>query len=147
MLKGKDAIKCKTCGAIFYDYKSNHRKYCSMSCRNVMWSKIIKNDHPKHWLGKHRSEETKQKIRMNSDQLGKKGEKHPAWRGNNTKYVGLHSRVYRARGTKKICEICKTSDKNKTYEWANLTGNYKDIYDYKRMCKKCHKKYDSKKRK
>ena len=41
------------------------------------------------------------------------------------------------------CQICETT-KAKTFEWANLTGNYSDLTDYKRMCGSCHSKYDNK---
>ena len=31
---------------------------------------------------------------------------------------------------------------DKEYEWANMTGDYDNPKDYKRMCKKCHHKQD-----
>ena len=37
-------------------------------------------------------------------------------------------------------------DESKKYDWANLTGNYNDPKDYKRMCKSCHLRYDWPKR-
>lgn len=40
------------------------------------------------------------------------------------------------------CEICGTTDADKSYDWANLTGKYDDPSDYKRMCRSCHAKQD-----
>lgn len=63
-------------------------------------------------------------------------------KGDNAGYSAFHKRVSLKRGTPSLCEICKTTKKSIRYEWANLTGNYADIMDYKRMCKPCHMKYD-----
>jgi hypothetical protein len=48
------------------------------------------------------------------------------------------------KGSPKKCEICGESETKKHYDWANLTGNYEDPNDYKRMCRSCHWKYDKK---
>jgi len=64
------------------------------------------------------------------------------WLGDKAGYGACHDRVKRARGMPKKCEVCGTDDPKKTYHWANLTGNYSDINDYKRMCQSCHWKYD-----
>lgn len=63
------------------------------------------------------------------------------WKGDTASYAGFHFRVERARGKPQHCEQCGKSDPGR-YEWANLTGNYADVMDYKRMCKKCHAAYD-----
>ncbi len=113
-------------------------------------------------LGKHHSKETKEKISKSGIGIKKphseehkrnlrlnhadvKWEKHPYWKGDNAKYSALHRRVEIKRGKPKFCEICKTSDKSKKYHWANLTGNFTDVMDYKRLCLRCHRKYDTKK--
>jgi len=75
-----DKIQCKYCKKIFLNYISNHRKYCSKKCRNKDWSIILKSKHHRYWLGKHRSEETKNKIRKNGN-FNIKGKNHPAWKG------------------------------------------------------------------
>ena len=93
---------------------------------------------------------TKKELPQLSNSGVKKGqlswEKHPNWRGNRAKYDALHSRVRKILGQPKLCKICKTHDNKKLYHWANLTGNFLDIKDYKRMCVKCHIKYDSQRR-
>lgn len=62
---------------------------------------------------------------------------------NSTSYGGYHNKVRRTRGTPSFCEVCSTTTAKK-FEWANLTGNYEDVNDYKRMCTSCHSKHDGK---
>lgn len=71
------------------------------------------------------------------------GADNDSWKGDKAGYAALHYRVERVRGKPQQCEVCKATRKQK-YEWANLTGNYKDPKDYKRMCCSCHAKYDNK---
>jgi hypothetical protein len=71
-------------------------------------------------------------------------ENNTSWKGNNATYKAYHIRVKVIRGQPKKCEICGTDDVTKTYDWANLTGNFADPSDYKRMCRSCHWKHDNK---
>lgn len=57
-------------------------------------------------------------------------------------YFALHARVRVARGKPQHCEECGTTDPEKAYDWANLTGNYEDINDYARLCRSCHVRKD-----
>jgi hypothetical protein len=76
---------------------------------------------------------------------GLKREKNPGWKGALAGKVALHKRVNRLRGKPMLCEVCGSDgDLETIYDWANLTGNYQDINDYKRMCRSCHAKYDNK---
>jgi len=68
-----------------------------------------------------------------------KGEK--SWKGNDAGLISLHRMVWRKKGKPNKCEVCGTETAKK-YEWANLSGNYADVNDYKRMCTICHRKYD-----
>lgn len=68
------------------------------------------------------------------------------WKGDQAGYQALHLRVDAARGKPMRCDWCD-SDDNKRYEWANLTGNYVDVFDYVRLCISCHRTYDAKRRK
>lgn len=73
---------------------------------------------------------------------GKRGAESARWKGNNVCYYQFHLRVKRLYGTPKQCNVCFTTDLSKTYDWANLTGHYGDINDFKRMCRSCHTRYD-----
>ncbi len=73
-----------------------------------------------------------------------RGPKNSSWKGDQASYSALHLRVTAARGAEKRCDVCGTSDPKRQYDWANLTGNYADIWDYKRMCRSCHWKHDGK---
>ncbi len=66
------------------------------------------------------------------------------WKGDDVTYSAFHLRLKSLHGSPKKCEVCGTTDKTKSYDWANLTGAYEDPKDYKRMCRSCHWKYDKK---
>jgi len=70
------------------------------------------------------------------------GNKNSNWKGDKAGYSWHHQKKRKLHGQPKKCEICGTTDTNKDYEWANLTGKFSDPDDYKRMCKSCHSKYD-----
>lgn len=57
-------------------------------------------------------------------------------------YARNHARVRAAKGTPRECEVCGMREYNEWYEWANLSGDYENIDDYKRMCRKCHRAHD-----
>ena len=64
------------------------------------------------------------------------------WRGDEASYSVKHRRVYYHRGQPQHCEECGRTDDGVAYDWANLTGNYGDITDYRRMCRPCHRRFD-----
>ncbi len=68
------------------------------------------------------------------------------WKGDGATYEALHKRVEQARGRPSKCEQCGTERPAANYDWANLTGNYADVNDYKRMCRSCHRKFDNQRR-
>lgn len=57
-------------------------------------------------------------------------------------YYRKHYLVRKHRGNPSFCEVCKCDNEDNFYEWANMTGDYDNINDYKRMCRKCHRAYD-----
>ena len=66
------------------------------------------------------------------------------WKGDNVGYLALHAWVARQLGKPKKCEDCRTSDPNKKYQWANISGGYKrDLKDFKRLCLRCHRSFDN----
>lgn len=60
-------------------------------------------------------------------------------------YRKHHYAVAKLRGTPRLCDECGTSDA-KIYDWANMTGNYADPDDYRRLCRGCHAARDAAKR-
>lgn len=81
----------------------------------------------------------KPKRQIKRNQFGKN---NSSWKGENATYKALHYRVNNVRGQAKKCEDCGT-ETAKRYEWANVSGKYSDVQDYKRLCKSCHSKFDN----
>lgn len=75
-----------------------------------------------------------------------RGEKNHSWRGDGAGYSAMHFRVIRARGRPTRCACCDTTDPTIRYEWANLSGRYDDINDYARLCPRCHRRLDARRR-
>lgn len=73
-------------------------------------------------------------------------ESNDSWKGDEAGYQAFHRRLDAEYGRPKICSICGGDDPSKIYEWANLTGRYEDIGDFRRMCRSCHRKYDNARR-
>lgn len=71
-----------------------------------------------------------------------RGERNSTWKGSAVTYKAAHDRVYAARGRPQRCEHCQTTEPNKRYEWANLTGRHHDPADYVRLCRSCHCRFD-----
>ena len=74
------------------------------------------------------------------------GELNHMWKGNDASYAAFHYRLDHKFGRPKKCSKCETTDETRIYDWANLTGRYEDIQDYKRMCRQCHRAYDKARR-
>lgn len=57
-------------------------------------------------------------------------------------YESAHVWIKRKLGKPNDCENCGTKTA-KTYDWANISGDYKrDISDWKRLCRSCHIYWD-----
>ena len=70
------------------------------------------------------------------------GESNSSWKGASASYKAKHQRLY--RHNKQECERCGTTDPARSYDWANLTGDYDNPDDYERMCRSCHWRFDNK---
>ena len=71
-------------------------------------------------------------------------ERRPSWNKGKFRtntYGANHHKVRTIRVQPSLCEICGTTTAKK-FEWANMTGHYEDVNDYKRMCASCHDKHD-----
>lgn len=62
-----------------------------------------------------------------------------------SEYINLHAWVRKIMGTPTYCAHCgDTTLKRTQYDWANVSKEYKkDVSDWIRLCKKCHRKYDN----
>lgn len=59
-----------------------------------------------------------------------------------SEYTRIHRWISYKNGKPNICSKCGTKD-SKRYEWANISGKYKeDIKDWIRLCKSCHGRMD-----
>lgn len=72
-----------------------------------------------------------------------RGAKNSGWKGDAAGYQAMHIRVETLRGKPSHCETCGTKTA-KAFDWANLSGNYQDPWDYKRLCRSCHHRLDGK---
>ena len=91
----------------------------------------------KHFLGRHHTEEAKQKMKL----AVKKADKSPYWKGDDASYGQLHLWVRRHFPKPMLCEEC--SKEKSWLDLANITGVYdRDINNYRYLCRKCHMKYD-----
>lgn len=67
------------------------------------------------------------------------GKNNTRWKGEDAGYIAQHQRIYTVRGKAAACVWgCQSNH----YDWANLTGDYKDIWDFAAMCRECHSSYD-----
>ena len=74
------------------------------------------------------------------NQGGQRGSDHGNWRGPRATITAKHYRVRTVRGRPSSCVWgCEGAWR---YEWANLTGDYDDVWDYAPMCVRCHRRYD-----
>jgi hypothetical protein len=74
------------------------------------------------------------------------GGRNGAWKGDDAGYCAFHLRVEAARGKPHRCSCCDTTDPDARYHWANLSGHYEDVYDYARLCARCHIRLDARRR-
>jgi hypothetical protein len=159
----KKVTNCIFCGSEFSSYNKNP-KYCSLSCKGLMQSAGLSFDDSRLMYEKGMTQEEiathfgvtqktihglfkrnkyKCRVPIKRNQLK---ENNSYWKGDEASYTALHYRVERERGKPCSCIICNTTDESKRYEWANLTGNYKNTDDYARMCVPCHREFDAMRR-
>ena len=88
---------------------------------------MLRNDIPKRKTGEY----------------DRRGPNNNRWRTQNLRYDTLHARVTAARGKPVGCSRCGIDEPDRRYEWANLTGDYENVYDFARMCVPCHRLFDA----
>ena len=72
-----------------------------------------------------------------------RGERNSHWKADSAGNAALHKRLYALFGKPNKCSVCGTEG-SKHYDYANLTGDYTDPYDFAPMCRSCHWRYDEK---
>lgn len=69
-------------------------------------------------------------------------EKNVMWKGDEAGYSAIHKWVIVRLGKPLRCDICGINNK-KSYDWASLSHKYlRDLSDWIRVCRRCHRKYD-----
>lgn len=133
----KTKARCKKCKKEFEYYTTEQSgKYCSRKC----WVREAVKNLGKRFTGRKHKPETIAK--MKKAQIGRK---HWHWVGAKVNYQSLHAWIERHKGKPKKCEHCGTTSKKAKYDWANKSGKYKrDLNDFIRLCKPCHRKFDAK---
>lgn len=87
-------------------------------------------------LGKHHSEEMKEKNR-----LAHSGEKAYNWKGDKVGKEALHDWVASRLRRPKLCELCNLKPPR---DLANKTGVYsRELINWGWWCRGCHMKYDA----
>lgn len=77
----------------------------------------------------------------------KKGQIPWNWKGDSVGYKCLHDWVKKRLGKPENCCNPQCGHKSSIFEWANKSGKYKrDIKDWIRLCRSCHRKFDNKRR-
>ncbi|MEK9208255.1 MAG: hypothetical protein AAB922_07235 [Patescibacteria group bacterium] len=102
----------------------------------------------KHWTLSETTKDKMSKVQKGIPHPNIADELHPLWKGDNVGYRGLHYWVQRNLGKPDTCEDCgKNGLSGRKIHWANISKKYKrDKKDWKRLCVKCHKNFDSPKR-
>jgi hypothetical protein len=150
---------CSVCGIAYKSY-NKRSAFCSIGCKAKSQSAIVDFENAKalYETGLTQIEvakelKTSQKVicmlfkrNLYKPRIAAKrnqtGSSNSSWKGDKATYAALHYRVEAKRGKPKECSICSRTDTETIYEWANLTGNYQDVSDYARMCRRCHRNYD-----
>lgn len=144
-----DTISCEICGQIVERRKAGPHK--SVHVRQAKSRYIYPPSDPKHpyrWANcKGCGDRSLMKVHgagycsLACSQLG---DRNSRWTGGAAGYIAQHQRVYVAlgRAADRECSVCG----DRAREWANLTGDYADTYDYAAMCARCHRRYDNARR-
>ena len=152
---------CKVCGGEFNSYNPNPQ-FCSIRCKADHQAPYINIPLLKYLYGfGFTQDEIAKMFNVSRKSIYKAmrrysikartavkrnqyGENNHMWKGSNVRYKAFHKRINNRFGQPQKCEICGTTDKDKSYDWASLMGDYENLDDYKRMCRSCHWKYDKK---
>ncbi len=69
-------------------------------------------------------------------------------RSDKMTYRTLHDWVNSVRGKASYCLFVNEGDCSKTFDWANISGEYlPEILDFMPLCRSHHKRYDYRRKK
>lgn len=129
----KVELICFQCGKSFWRCPSNIRPQCKHNfCGNECVAAF--------------NRDNIHQINPNSlKNLGRKGERHPMWKGDKVGYQALHTWIRKTLGKPNRCEHCQlTVENSRKIHWANKSQEYmREPTDWLRLCISCHRKYDS----
>ena len=67
----------------------------------------------------------------------------PSFNGTDSEYILVHNWIKKIAGKPVKYEGENCQGRSLTYQWANISGEYKrEIKDWKQLCVSCHKKFD-----
>lgn len=148
-LQRAEVKECLVCGKQFrgvHDYKERKQKYCSKKCWSIRGTVTVLKLKCDMCSKQFLTWDKRQKFCSTRCGWNRRDEKAPAWKGDAVSYSGLHKWVQSRLGQPMECEHCNNTFTNtKDVHWANKSQEYKrDLTDWLRLCRWCHKKYDSK---
>lgn len=69
------------------------------------------------------------------------GDKNHMWKGDDATYAAKHHWIEKQKGKPNKCEDCGTTQGQ--MDWASIDHLYlRDVNNWKRLCRKCHRKMD-----
>ena len=75
--------------------------------------------------------------------IQKTGTDSTSWKGDEVGYRGLHYWVQFVLGKPEACESCGKKGNGHRMHWANISGEYRVVEDWVRLCPKCHEQFDT----
>ena len=82
------------------------------------------------------------RLQRYGDPLGWRGQQPGVYRTDSPAYTTLHHRVIAERGPASRCIIFQCDTGSTTFEWANISHEYKNTVDFMEMCKVHHAAHD-----
>lgn len=108
--------------------------------------------HNKPMLGKKRtfSAEHREKLRVKlvgrpvseKSRLKMTGENNKTWKGELASYFAKHIWIKNHHGKAPNCQNVECKKKSENFQWASISGDYRNRKDYLSLCVSCHRKWD-----
>lgn len=131
----KKSYPAKLLGEIRYLYLHQALTIIQTASRLQVSPKVVQRAMERHHI-----------PRRTATPRNQRGGNNGNWKGDGAGCSAFHRRLDALSGKPQCCEECGTTDQRKTYDWANLTGQFDLPADYKRLCRSCHSKLDHKER-